>query len=641
MSLNLALDFHIAAEKYRDQIAIVYNGLEITYAELANSVRYWTILLSRLGISRSDNVCVVMPNVPEFTIAYFAILHLGAVIVPCNTLLTSRELAYLFSHSDARYVLTCTSSLAACINAVQQVDSCSGVIVLGSKEAGLKYLPENCREDSVFWVEDEIAHLKERFPFSMETLTVTAQHEHASQFGMTEENACDDLSGSPWPTGAPQADALYQPISSTIPIGARLLSDEYTMGIWLGNSENLSCVDTEFLNDLRPFADFSPAWESVPSADGQLHFTWSPALVPTSPADPAVILYTSGTTGFPKGAQLTHFNLYSNAQFVRESMTDYKPGKRTLAILPFFHSFGQTVTQNAALFSGATVVMVPRFDPKRVLQTIVEQKIDVVAGVPTMLIHLARMQMKLGLDVSCVKQFVSGGSALSIAAYEEILESFPNCEILEGYGLSETSPLATAVTPAMGSHPGSIGREISGVQVRIMRPDHSFAKPGEVGEIVIRGHNVMNGYYKNQLATEKAFVDSWFLSGDLGYCDEEGFFYLVDRSKDIIIRAGMNIYPREIEEVLHAHPAVQMVSVLGVPHPIHGEDVIGFVTLNEGFENVDELVLSKYCRARLAAYKCPQKILIQNELPKGPTGKILKRTLRDQYLESLNISKNS
>lgn len=635
MSLNLALDFHIAAEKYRDQTAVIYNGLEITYAELANSVRYWTVLLSRLGISRGDTVCMVMPNIPEFTIAYFAILHLGAVVVPCNTLLTSCELAYQFAHADSRYVLTCPSCMAACVEAMRQVDSCTGVIVLGSKEAGLSSLPENCRLDGIFWVEDEIALLKERFPFSMETLTVTARHEHAAHWlSTTDDGSYDDLSASPWPTGVPQEDALCQSIDSTIPIGTRPQSNEFTMGVLPGTPENIPSEDTSFPGHLRHNSEFYTAWESVPSADGRLLTTWCPALAQTSPSDPAMILYTSGTTGFPKGATLTHFNLYSNAHFVRECMTGYQPGKRTLAILPFFHSFGQTFTQNAALFSGATVVMVPRFDPKRVLQTIVEQRVNVVAGVPTMLIHLARMQAKLGLDVSCVQQFISGGSSLSRAAYNDLHEAFPESVILEGYGLSETSPLATAVTPAMGPHPGSIGKEIAGVQVRIMRPDRTFAKPREIGEIVIRGHNVMKGYHKNQLATEKVFVNSWFLSGDLGYCDDEGFFYLVDRIKDIIIRAGMNIYPREIEEVLQTYPAVQMAAVVGVPHPVHGEDVIAFVTLNDGFRNVDELVLSKYCRTRLAAYKCPQKIMIQEELPKGPTGKILKRVLREQYLKN-------
>ncbi len=688
MSLNLALDFHIAAEKYRDLPAIVYNGLEITYGELANSVRYWTILLSRMGVSRGDNVCMVMPNVPEFTIAYFAILHLGAVVIPCNTLLTSRELAYQLAHSDSRYILAHQNCLLQCVQAAREVEACAGVIANGSKETGLTQLPEEFHEDKIYWVDDELSRLQQTFPFSTETVTVVTRGEDVSECHSDYE----DLEQAPWPAGTSSENA-YPSVSSTIPIGAR--AQEYITGVLLATPETSSSISTSSANvspkapddaDKEPllqrlaeenpyFVESGSVWESIPAPGGNAQTSWSPAPVATNPDDTAVILYTSGTTGFPKGAQLTHFNLYSNAQYIREFMTGYRPGKKTLAILPFYHSFGQTSVQNAALFSGATIVMVPRFEPRRVLQTIAEQQVDVVAAVPTMLIHLARMQQKLNLDMSRLEQFISGGSTLSMGSREEIRRQFPNTLLLEGYGLSETSPISTATTPNMPSKPGSIGKEIAGVQVRIMRADHSFAKPREIGEIVIRGHNVMKGYHKNQLATEKAFVDSWFLSGDLGYCDEEGFFYLVDRKKDIIIRAGMNIYPREVEDVLYAYPATTLATVVGIPHPIHGEDVVAFVTLKDSDENIaseetgrrktivspseksngaDSEILKekdgpitvieapeevnaihKYCRSRLAAYKCPQRIIILNEMPKGPTGKILKRELIAMLKENL------
>lgn len=724
MSLNLALDFHIAAEKYRDLPAIVYNGLEITYGELANSVRYWTILLSRMGVSRGDNVCMVMPNVPEFTIAYFAILHLGAVVIPCNTLLTSHELAYQIAHSDSRYVLAHQNCLLQCVQAAREVEACAGVIANGSKETGMKQLPGEFHNDKIYWVDDELARLQETFPFSTETVTVVTRREAASECPSDYE----DLEQVPWPTGDSSEDTICPSISSTIPIGAR--SQEYITGVLLATPE-ISSISTstsvvaarnnpaknstkgltidaanDAVNSLTNdsanvltqnmaknavvadektplqqlveknpyFAESGSVWESIPAPGGQTQTSWSPAPVAANPDDTAVILYTSGTTGFPKGAQLTHFNLYSNAQYIREFMTGYRPGKKTLAILPFYHSFGQTSVQNAALFSGATIVMVPRFEPRRVLQTIAEQKIDVVAAVPTMLIHLARMQQKLNLDMSCLEQFISGGSTLSRGSRDEIHRQFPDALLLEGYGLSETSPISTATTPCMPSKPGSIGKEIAGTQVRIMRADHSFAKPREIGEIVIRGHNVMKGYHKNQLATEKAFVDSWFLTGDLGYCDEEGFFYLVDRKKDVIIRAGMNIYPREVEDVLYAYPTTTLATVVGIPHPVHGEDVIAFVTLKNfddstetensklkkslstaGKHDADgtELLkkkdhpitvvdapeevnaIHKYCRSRLAAYKCPQRIIILNEMPKGPTGKILKRELIAMMKENL------
>ncbi|MDO4575321.1 MAG: AMP-binding protein [Planctomycetia bacterium] len=594
MSLNLALDFQLAAEKYRDYPAIIYNGLHITYAELANSVRHWTILLSRMGVSRGDHVAMVMPNVPEFTIAYFAILHLGAIVVPCNTLLTGHELAYLISHSDSKYVLAYHNCIAVCAQACREVDGCSGVLVTGTYEAGKEFLPDEYRDDPIFWMDDEIAKLEDVSRVSSEEVTLYAEHRNTPDWRYLPEG---DFEQSPWPAGDTEAT---EAVKTRIPVGG------YEEGPREGGT-----------------------WESVPSADGRREATWSPAPIPTDPNDTAVILYTSGTTGFPKGAQLSHFNLYSNAMFVREVMTGYKPGMRTIAILPLYHSFGQTFVQNSALFAGATIVMVPRFDPKRVLTAMVEQDVNVLAGVPTMLIHLYRMQQKLKLDVSRIFQIVSGGSGLPVEAYHELCKTFPTAGIYEGYGLSETSPLATANRPGAKPKPGSIGVEITGSQVRIMREDRSFAAPGEVGEIVVRGHNVMKGYHKNPLATRQTFVNAWLLTGDMGYIDDEGYVFLVDRKKDIIIRAGMNIYPREIEEVLHAHPFIDQVAVVGIPHPVHGEDVVAFVTAVQGAV-LEDMELHQYCRQRLAAYKCPQKILLLDEMPKNATGKIIKRELKNR-----------
>lgn len=606
MSLNLALDFQIAAEKFRDYPAIIYNGLHISYGELSNSVRHWTIILSRMGVSPGDHISLVMPNVPEFTIAYFAILHLGAIVVPCNTLLTSHELAYLVSHSDSKYVMAYHNCITPCAAACREVDSCAGLIVTGHYEAGKEFLPPEYQNDRIFWMDDEIDKLGNIPEFEREPVTLYAEHQNTLDW---RSLPAGDFENVPWPAGEPEADARFPSIKTKIPVGG-------TGKPHSGNSEKDRWEQT---------------WELLPSADGRSSSIWSPAPVATEPGDTAVILYTSGTTGFPKGAQLTHFNLYSNAMFVREYMTGYQPGHRTLAILPLYHSFGQTFAQNAALFSGATMVMVPRFEPKRVLQTIVEQNVGVVAGVPTMLIHLSRMQQKLQMDTSSLYQIVSGGASLAVDTFHELEATFPSAGIYEGYGLSETSPLATCNQPGRPVKPGSIGTEIPGCQVRVLREDHSFAEVGEVGEIAIRGHNVMRGYHKNPLATQQTFAHSWFLTGDMGYCDRDGYFFLVDRKKDIIIRAGMNIYPREIEEVLYAHPSILHAAVLGNPHPIHGEDVVAFVTLAEGTE-MEELELHRYCRLRLAAYKCPQKIILLESMPKGPTGKILKRELKKWLL---------
>ena len=614
MSLNIALDFQIAADKYRDQTAIIYHGLHLSYGELANSIRYWAIILSRMGVQRGDHVAMVLPNVPEFTITYFAVLHLGGVVVPMNTLLTSTELTTLLAHSDAKFIVAYHGCADRCVTAFRNVDNCQALIITGTAESGRRFLPDLPESDDIFWMDDEIAKLGDSSELAdaqhstLPPATLVTEHEDILDWHVLPY---DDLAQAPWPIGYSQMDVGVGVVPEVTSVQTHI-----PVGI---SSETILTGRERFEN--------TPEWENLLTSDGRMGFAWSPAPVPTDPNDTAVILYTSGTTGTPKGVQLTHFNLYSNAMFVRECLADYRPGKRAIAILPLFHTFGQTYVQNAVLFSGATVVMVPRFEPKKVLRIITEEKIGVIAAVPTMLIHLLHLQQKQQLELPALYQIISGGSPLSCDTYHALSEAFPTTRVLDGYGLSETSPLATCQLPSDPVRVGSIGREIAGSQVRVMREDHSFADPEEIGEIVIRGHNVMKGYYKDPLATEKAFVGSWFLTGDIGYYDEDGYLFLKNRKKDIIIRAGMNIYPQETEDVLQAHPAVKEVVVVGVPHAVHGEDVVAFIVRRDGME-VAEMDLQRYCSDRLAAYKCPQRFVFVDSMPTGCTGKVLKQELR-------------
>ncbi|MDR0869743.1 MAG: long-chain fatty acid--CoA ligase [Planctomycetaceae bacterium] len=353
-------------------------------------------------------------------------------------------------------------------------------------------------------------------------------------------------------------------------------------------------------------------------------------VVQTSPDDTAVILYTSGTTGKSKGVELTHFNIFSNALYAKEKALFIDKDSVTVGVLPLFHTFGQTASMNTAIMAGATLVMVSQFEPKRTLAEIEKHGVTSIAAVPTMFNLMNQVLRRNKFDVSSLRTAISGGASLPLAIYEEFERHF-SFKIIEGYGLSETSPIV-CVTPACAAvnKPGSIGPVLFGTQVNILRNDGTFADVGETGELVVRGHNVMKSYYKDPLATQAAFVKGWFKSGDVAKKDADGYYYIVDRMKDVIIRAGMNIYPREVEEVLHHHPAVKEVSVVGVPDETLSETVVACVVLNDGV-SVSAVELQKYCREHLAAYKCPKTVVFSESLPKNSTGKILKRELRKQF----------
>ena len=349
----------------------------------------------------------------------------------------------------------------------------------------------------------------------------------------------------------------------------------------------------------------------------------SPEVTPRSDDDTAVLLYTSGTTGTPKGAELTHANMATNASVTASSLIGLGPEDVVMGCLPLFHAFGQTAAMNAAVVAGASLTLVPRFDPATALKVIERDRVTVFEGVPTMYVAMAQAGTGVA-DTATLRVCVSGGAALPVEVLRSFTDAF-GAELLEGYGLSETSPVAS-FNRRGDTRPGSIGRPIEGVEMRLVDSAGDDVPAGEVGEIAIRGHNVMKGYWNRPDATAEAIVDGWFHTGDMARQDEDGFFYIVDRKKDLIIRGGYNVYPRELEEVLYEHPAVLEAAVIGLAHPTHGEEVGAAVVLRPDAEATAE-ELREYVKERVAAYKYPRHVWLTDSLPKGPTGKILKRDI--------------
>jgi long-chain acyl-CoA synthetase len=359
------------------------------------------------------------------------------------------------------------------------------------------------------------------------------------------------------------------------------------------------------------------------------------AIEAREPEDTAVILYTSGTTGTPKGAEITHLNVTMNVLASATYSFDIGPDDVVLGCLPLFHTFGQTCCMNTAFFVGASVVLLPRFDGAQALDLLVKEKCTIFMGVPTMYIGLLEAA-KSSEHRPQLKSALSGGAALPVPVLETFTEVF-GTQVLEGYGLTETSPVATFNQVGFEPKPGTVGKQIWGVEVEVAKAevDESIEllPTGELGEIVVRGHNVFKGYLNKPDATKAAIVDGWFRTGDLGTKDADGYVSIVDRKKDMVIRGGYNIYPREVEEALLRHPAVGQVAVFGLPDPQYGEEVSAAVVLDPAGGEVTAEELSAWSKEKLAAYKYPRRIFFTDAFPLGPSGKVLKRELQEQYKE--------
>ncbi len=340
--------------------------------------------------------------------------------------------------------------------------------------------------------------------------------------------------------------------------------------------------------------------------------------------DPAVIIYTSGTTGRPKGATLTHGNIRVGAE-VAVGLVGAGPDSVAVAVLPLFHVFGMNSLMNTAVLSRGLLTLITRFDPTKVLEVIERDRATTFAGVPTMYAALLHHPDRDRYDVAALELCVSGGSAMPVEVLRGFDEAF-GAKVLEGYGLSETTGMASFNTPDRERKPGSIGVPVGGTEMRLVDDDGDDVPRGERGEIVLRGPFVMSGYWGRADATAEVVRDGWFHTGDVATVDEDGYFFIVDRKKDLIIRGGYNVYPREIEEVLYAHPDVLEAAVVGVPHDELGEEVGAAVVLKPGAKTTAE-ELRDHVKAKVAAYKYPRVVWFLDELPKGPTGKILKREI--------------
>ena len=491
MNPNLATLLQDSAEKFPERIGIRLDDIALNYAAMNQLSKQVAGLLRAKGIEQGDRVCVMLPNVPHFAMVYYAILRLGAIVVPMNVLLTSREITHYMNDSGAKLILVWNDFAAEAVAA-------------------------------------------------------------------GEETGVEVQKVDPGP--------FLELVGGSDPV------------------EEIASVQLD---------------------------------------DTAVVLYTSGTTGTPKGAELTHNNIGSNIESI---LGLFGPSEEDVVFgaLPLFHIFGQTVGMNVVVKVGAELTLLPRFDPEKALEIIQRDKVTIFMGVPTMYAALLHTADKDKYDISSLRLCVSGGAALPGEILKAFEEEFGS-PIIEGYGLSETSPVATFGRLDMEQKPGTIGVPIENVEVRLVDDDGNVVGVGDKGELQVKGPNVMKGYWNMPEATAKAIdPDGWFSTGDVATVDEDGYYSIVDRKKEMILRGGYNVYPREIEEVLYEHPAIREAAVIGTPHAELGEEICAVVSLKDG-ESATEDEIRSFAKERVAAYKYPRHIQIIDDLPKGPTGKIFKR----------------
>lgn len=413
------------------------------------------------------------------------------------------------------------------------------------------------------------------------------------------------------------------------PINSLLKEDETAYVI--NNSEAKAIVaGSEFLKRIENIRDQLPHLKTVidfdDAAERTKQFREEIKSEPASAGDEAIIIYTSGTTGKPKGCLLTHENLIANARQISQWL-GFTEHDRLLTMMPLFHMNAVSVTTLSALYAGGSTVVSPKFSASRFWEIISEYQITSFGSVATMLsmlLHTYPDGVPAGRDTTPLRFAMCGSAPVPAEVMQRFEETF-DCLVIEGYGLSESTCRSTFNPPDKRRRPGSCGLPI-GNEMKVVDEEDRDVPDGELGEIVLRGENILKGYYKNDRATAEAFRNGWFHTGDIGYRDADGFYFIVDRKSDMIIRGGENIYPREIDEVLYQHPDVAAAATIGVPDPLYGEEVAAFVVLKDGREGNEEELLA-HCHARLADFKCPKSIRFVADIPKGPTGKLLKREL--------------
>ncbi|SLL35910.1 acyl-CoA synthetase (AMP-forming)/AMP-acid ligase II [Mycobacteroides abscessus subsp. abscessus] len=525
-----------AAKEYSKHKAIHFMGKEITFQTLYKKTLKLASYLQSLGIEKGDRVAVMLPNIPQTVISFYAILQTGGIVVPVNPLYQEREIEFIMKDSGAKVIIT-LDLLYNRVEKVKEQTDLEHIIVTSIKD----YLP---------------------FPKNIVYPFIQAKEQ-----------------GKP-------------PVI-------------------------ISSKSTHLFT------------QAMKARDHQL------IQVPISfEEDIAILQYTGGTTGFPKGVILTHQNLVANTSMCRQWLYKMEKGKEVmLAVMPLFHVYGLMTVLVLSVMEVYKMILVPKFDATGLLKTIHKQKPTVFPGAPTIYIGLMNHPDIMKYDLSSIKGAISGSAPLPVEVIEKF-EQKTGGKIVEGYGLTETSPV-THVNFLWDNEivKGSIGVPWPGTDAAIFSLETGEMLPnGEIGELGIKGPQVMKGYWKNEEETQKALKNGWLLTGDIAYMDENGYFYIVDRKKDIIIASGFNIYPREIEEVLYEHPAIMEASVVGVKDSYRGETVKAFIVLREGM-TVTEEELNQFMRRKLASFKVPRIYEFRKELPKTAIGKVLRRQLKKESEE--------
>ena len=499
--MNAAQFFDSTLEERSENIALTWANSQVTYKELRTAILRLGAGFKHLGIQRGDRILLMLPNIPHFAISYYAVLSIGAIVVPANIMFKEREIAYQIEDCEAVAAICWEGFVPEVLTAMGKTESLKHLLVLGDK------IPQN---------------------------------------GMQ----------------------LTQIISNSDPL--------------------------EKMEDVEP-------------------------------DETAVIMYTAGITGHPKGAELSHQSMLNSMEILAETLR-FNEREKILSVVPFFHSFGGTVVMNAGLYGGSTLVLSPKFNPKEMLDLMIKEDTSIFAGVPTMFQMILDNYDHDSPNMPHLKYCLSGGSSLAPELLSQFEEKF-STYILEGYGLSETCAAATFNNFKRERKPGSIGYPLDGVKMKIMDDQGNEMPIGEVGEIVIKGKTLMKGYRNRPTATDEAIRDGWFHTGDLGKMDMDGYFYLVARKTDMILKGGFKVFPREIEDVILGHPQVKEAAVIGIPDVVMGEEIKACIVPKEGMR-INPAALLEYCRERMANYKCPAVLRFYRELPKGPTGRILKKELR-------------
>ena len=528
--------------RYPDHTAFIYYGTKISYAQFNSLANRFASGLQRLGVKKGDRVAIALPNIPQYSIAFYGALRAGAVIVPTNPLYTQREMQYQLADSGARVVVM-LDMFYPVVRSVCENTALEHIIITSPAD----FLPPL---------------LRTLYPLSQRRV----KHPEPR---LTEKELHED---------------------TTLHSMSTLLQSHTKGGIEVFN------LPVQVAGD-----------------------------------DLAALQYTGGTTGLSKGAMLTHRNLLANAMQARSWTPEAHDAEEVmLCVAPFFHSYGLTIGMNLSILAAATMVLVPQFKAKDVVKTIRRYRPTQLPGIPTMYISILREVGEHADRLSSIKYCISGAAALPAKVRKE-WEAMTRGRLVEGYGLSEASPV-THCNPLNGDiREGSVGIPLPNIDAAILDPATGKLLPtGEVGEIVVKGPNIMQGYWHREDETKAIFINGWMRTGDLGKMDEEGYFYIVDRAKDMIIASGFNVYPREVEEVLFHHPAVQEAAVVGVPDEYRGETIAAAVVLKPGFEPSEgtRLDILAYCKQELAAYKVPKKLEFRESLPKSLIGKVLRRELR-------------